>query len=264
MSFRMCTLASGSEGNACYAECDGVRLLIDAGISYRQLCQFLHELGTDPAALQAVLLTHEHFDHIGGLSVLMRKHNLPIFATAGTFEGLSELKLFENLPKSGFHLIRSGESFEIGPLQITSVPISHDAKEPVAYRLDAPDWHFAVVTDLGVYTDQLIRQMQGLNALLLEANHNPAMLETGPYPYPLKIRIQGERGHLSNEAAAGFLKAVCHPGLKAVLLGHLSRTNNYPLLALETVRRILKEENTSVIPELYIAPPRGLSEILMS
>ena len=262
MSFRMCTLASGSEGNACFVECEDTRILIDAGVSYRQLCLSLESLGTEPGALQAVLLTHEHGDHILGLPTLLRKHKLPVYTTRGTFEGLFEQKLFEKIPKAGFYLLRGREQFSVGSLRITAWPILHDAREPVSYRLDGKEAHAAVITDLGCAGEELIEQMRGLNLLLLESNHNPEMLETGPYPYPLKLRIQSEKGHLSNEAAAAFLQSIRHPGLQAVLLGHLSRTNNYPLLALETVRRILKEHDPQTLPAIYVAPPKGLSEIL--
>ena len=262
MSFRLCTLASGSEGNVCFVQVQDTRILIDAGISYKQLCQALQELGTGPETVSAVLLTHEHSDHTAGLPLLMRKNGIPVYTTAGTFAGLAEQKLFEKLPKSGFHLISFREPFTVGPLRITAFPTQHDAKESAAFRIDTEEASLAVVTDLGSYDDDLTEAMQGLNALLLEANHNPQMLAAGPYPYPLKLRIESEAGHLSNEAAAAFLASICHKGLKSVLLGHLSRINNYPPLALETVRRALLEQHCSDIPDLYVAPPRGLSDIL--
>ena len=262
MNFRLCSLASGSEGNVSFAEYGGTRILIDAGLSYRAICRSLEELGAEAESIDALLLTHEHRDHIQGLPLLIRKLGLPVYTTAGTFEGLAEQKLFERIPKAGFHLIRRGESFPIKDLTVTALAITHDAREPAAYRLDGEDAHLAVVTDLGCVSEELIEGLKGLDALILEANHNRRMLETGPYPYPLKLRIDGDAGHLSNEAAAGLLQQICHPGLKAVLLGHLSRTNNYPLLALETVRGIMSRTAGAENLKLYAAPPKGLSEIL--
>ena len=263
MNFRMASLASGSEGNAVFVRCGRTALLIDAGLSYKALCDQLRQLGEDPKNLTALLLTHEHSDHILGLPVILKRTGLPVYTTRGTFEGLSRQKLFERIPKENFHLFSAGQKLRIGDVEITSLPVSHDSLEPVAYRGDTEGIHFAVVTDLGCLTDELTASLKGLNALLLEANHNRQMLETGPYPYPLKMRIDGAGGHLSNEAAAKLLLKICNPGLRQVILGHLSRTNNYPLLALETVRGILSEgpEDARQI-KLSAAPPQGLSELI--
>ncbi len=263
MRFRLFSLASGSTGNSVFVECGSTRLLIDAGLSYKTLCILLDRLGVGPQDLTALLLTHEHSDHTQGLPVILKKTGLPVYTTEGTFEGLSAQKLFSRLPKENFRLFKAGDSFRIGDVDVRSLPISHDSLEPVAFRGDAAGVHFAVVTDLGCCSEELTASLRGLNALFLEANHNRQMLETGPYPYPLKLRIDGTGGHLSNEAAAELLLKICHPGLHQVILGHLSQTNNYPLLALETVRGIL-----STGPEaarqvrLSAAPPQGLSECI--
>ena len=263
MSFRMATLASGSEGNAVFAEYGSTRILIDAGISFRQICEQLRLLGVEPESLSALLLTHEHSDHIQGLAAVMRRLRLPVYTSPGTFEALSALKVFERMPKECFHLIRPGEAFPVGELTVTGLRILHDCREPLAFRADADGVHFAVVTDLGSYDDSLADALQGLNVLLLEANHNRQMLETGPYPYPLKIRIDGEKGHLSNEASAQLLSKLVHPGLETVLLGHISRTNNYPLLALETVRSAMNGSGFAPgRPRILTAPPHGLSDII--
>ena len=262
MSFRLCTLASGSEGNVSFAEYRNTRVLIDAGLSYRALCGFLSEIGVAPESIDAVLLTHEHRDHTVGLPMLLKKLSLPVYTTPGTFEGLSEQKLFERIPKAAFHLIADRASLVIGDLTIRTIPIQHDARDPVAFRLDGETVHFAVMTDLGNFNEDQTESLKGLDALILEANHNRNMLETGPYPYPLKLRIDSDRGHLSNEAAASLLRKIWHPGLKAVLLSHLSRTNNYPLLAQETVRQMMEETDQVGSMKIYVAPPRGLSDII--
>ena len=262
MSFRMVSLASGSEGNAVLAEYGSTRILIDAGLRYKSLCEYLSQLNVDPASISALLLTHEHSDHTLGLPVILKRLNLPVYTTYGTFEGLSSQAVFSRIPKAGFHLFHAGESFRIGELTLTGLPVQHDCLEPVAYRGDADGVHFAVITDLGCFDDSLIRSLQGLDALLLEANHNRQMLETGPYPYPLKLRIDGEKGHLSNEAAAGLLMKIRHPGLRQVLLGHLSRTNNYPLLALETVRGALGLSGSDNSIHISACPPKGPSDVI--
>ncbi len=262
MSFRFATLASGSRGNCCYIELDGTRLLIDTGISCARICAGLEKLGTDPAALSAVLLTHEHRDHTAGLAGFLRKYPLPVYTSAGTFEGLYGQPLFEKLPKQCFHLFSAGTAFELGVWKVQTMALSHDAVEPVAYRLDSDKVSLAVVTDLGCFDEALADSLSGLDLILLEANHDRRMLEMGPYPYMLKLRIDGARGHLSNEACAELLKKLIHPGLRGVILGHLSQTNNYPPLALETVRSSLQEEKPG--PEhffLKTAPAETLSEI---
>ena len=262
MNFRFATLASGSRGNCCYVEQGDTRLLIDAGISCARICAGLEKLGTDPAAVSAVLLTHEHRDHVSGLSGLLRKYPLPVYATAGTFEGLYSQPIFSKLPKQCFHLFRAGSTFEIGCWKVTAPALRHDAVEPVAYRLDSDKVRMAVVTDLGCFDASLAAALAGLDLILLEANHDRRMLEMGPYPYMLKLRIDGERGHLSNEACAELLKELVHPGLREVVLGHLSQTNNYPPLALETVRSSLQEagiENDAF--SLKAAPAETISEV---
>ena len=262
MSFRFATLASGSRGNCCYIEYNETRLLIDAGISCARIRAGLGALGTDPAALTAILLTHEHRDHTAGLGSFLRKYPLPVYATEGTFAGLSLQPLFEKLPKACFHLFKAGAGLEVGDWRIQTLPLSHDALEPVAYRLDAEGVRMAVVTDLGCFDEKLASALSGLDLLLLEANHDRRMLEMGPYPYPLKLRIDGKKGHLSNEACAALLKELIHPGLKAVILGHLSQINNYPPLAREAVRSALTE--AQIDTEAFFirtAPAETLSEV---
>ncbi|MBP3729418.1 MAG: MBL fold metallo-hydrolase [Lachnospiraceae bacterium] len=263
MKIRICTLASGSEGNALIAEFDDFRLLIDCGISKKALWDSLGALAVDPASLKGLLLTHEHIDHCRGLLPVLKHTDCPVFASRGSFEGLARHGFFERLPKDRFILFKGGDTFPLGPLKVRTIPLSHDSLEPVAFRLDTEEFSFASVTDLGCYDEALIQELRGLQALVLEANHNRRMLEAGPYPYSLKQRIDGTKGHLSNEDCGQLLKALYHPGLEQVLLAHLSKTNNYPPLALETVSEALRG-----IPEangrlrLSIAPYQGCSEII--
>ncbi len=263
MSIRIRTLASGSEANVLLAEFDGFRLLIDAGLPGKAILQMLAEEGIAPDSLQALLLTHEHIDHCKGLPQLMKSTDLPVYATRGTFEGLSRHAFFARLPKERFHLFRAGDSFELGRIRVKSLPVRHDTREPVAYRLETGDFAFACVTDLGCYDGKLTESLQGLSALVLEANHNRRMLEAGPYPYPLKRRIDGPEGHLSNEDAGRLLEQLVNPGLRQVMLGHLSKVNNVPELALDTVERALRNVPGGEEIRLSAAPRTGFSEAMI-
>ena len=232
----LCSIASGSSGNCIMAGMDGCRLMIDAGVSGKRIEQGLNALGHKTSEMQGVLVTHEHIDHIGGLGVIARRHGLPIYATEKTKQAILKTRSVGKIDESLFHVIEKNVRFQIGDLEVEPMEISHDAADPVAYVLRAHGKSAAVVTDLGVYDSSLIEKLSGLDALLLEANHDVNMLQAGPYPYYLKQRILGARGHLSNERAGQPLRRIWHDGIKAVILGHLSQENNYELLAYETVR----------------------------
>lgn len=236
MSMRVMSIASGSSGNCIYVGSENTHLLIDAGISCKKVNEGLHELGLTGADITAVLVTHEHADHIGGLGVFLRKYKTPVYSAEETIHAIGQYKNIGKLPEGCMHSIEAEEKFEIGDIQIESLPISHDAARPLAYRMDCGKSSAAVVTDLGYYDQNLIEHLQGLDAILLEANHDLRMLEVGPYPYYLKKRIAGTHGHLSNEASGQFLNELLHEDLKKVLLGHISKENNMASLALETVK----------------------------
>lgn len=269
---RFCSIASGSSGNAGLIEADGlssgtapVRLLIDAGISAKRILDFLKEQDLAPETLSGILLTHEHADHCAGLCQLLRKYPLPVYTSAGTFEALLQSPLGPRLPKGCFHLIQAGESLDLGGLFLEALPIPHDAAQPLSFLLeDADGTRFAWITDLGEVEDSLPGILEGLNGLALEANHDRRMLELGPYPYPLKVRIASAYGHLSNDAAGQLLARIMHTGLQSVLLVHLSQENNYPPLARLTVENALTrlglEEND--LPRILTAPARSASEWL--
>ena len=232
----LCSIASGSSGNCIYAGTDRCHLLIDAGISGKRVEAGLNEIGLKTSEIQGILVTHEHNDHIKGLGVLARRYGIPMYLTVGTRDWIRTNNAIGKVDESLFQIVKAEEKFVIGDIQITPVATSHDAAEPVAYRMQQGEKKMAVLTDLGTYDDDLITRFQGLDALLLEANHDVRMLETGIYPYPLKRRILSDRGHLSNESSGQLLGALLHDHFKAVLLGHLSKENNYPELAYETVK----------------------------
>ncbi len=245
---RMCSIASGSSGNCIYIGSENHHILIDAGISGKRVEAGLRSLDLSGEDLDGILITHEHSDHIRGLGVLARKYQVPIYATPGTIGAIEETGGLGRLDEELFVRIQGNAPFFIGDLEISPFPVSHDAAEPTAYRVSCGERRMAVATDLGIYTEDIVERLQDLDVLLLEANHDIRMLEVGGYPYYLKRRIAGDRGHLSNEAAGKLLCRVLHDKMKAVVLGHLSKENNYAELARETVRLEIQLGDTPYQP----------------
>ena len=233
---RLCSIASGSSGNCIYVGNDHTHLLVDTGISKKRVEQGLHTLEIKGEELEGILITHEHIDHIQGLGVFSRKYGIPIYATKGTIEGIRCCSSLGKMPEGLLHEIQIDEDFKLGELTIRPFAISHDAKEPTGYRVEDGNKSVAVATDIGKYDDYTVQNLKNLNGLVLEANHDIHMLEVGPYPYPLKRRVMGDKGHLSNELSGRLLCDILHDNLEHVVLGHLSKENNYPELAYETVK----------------------------
>ena len=272
---RLCSIASGSSGNCIYVGSETTHLLIDTGISKKKIEEGLRELGVKGEELSGILITHEHSDHIQGLGVFSRKYNIPIYGTKGTIRGIQDYKCLGKMPEGIYHEICVDTPFEIGDLQIKPFTISHDANEPSGYRIEmefcAEDQTkcrkaVAIATDLGVYDEYTIENLKDLDAIVLEANHDVHMLEVGPYPYPLKRRVLGNRGHLSNELTGRLLCNILHGKLKHIVLGHLSKENNYEELALETVKLEVTMGDTPFHGEdlpLYVARRDAMSNILI-
>lgn len=233
---RLCSIASGSSGNCIYVGSDATHLLVDTGISCKRMVEGVQSLGISPSELDGILITHEHSDHISGLGILARKYEIPIYTTQETYEAIKQDKKIGLLPEGLFREVRYDEKFTIKDMSVYPVRISHDAKKPVAYRVGCEKKKVGILTDLGNFNDYIVECMAGLDAVLLEANHDVNMLQVGPYPYYLKQRILSDRGHLSNELCGRLLDRILHDGTKHVLLGHLSKENNMPELAYETVR----------------------------
>lgn len=230
-----CSIASGSTGNCIYIGSDHAGILVDAGLSGKKVEEGLHTIDRTAKDLKGILVTHEHSDHIKGLGVLARKYHLPIYSTPGTLNAIRSTGGLGKLDEDLFHEIHADEAFFIEDLQILPFRISHDAAEPVAYRVKNGDKTVAVCTDLGFYDDYIVDHLKGLNGVLLESNHDINMLQVGRYPYYLKQRILGKRGHLSNENAGRLLTEILNDHMEAIMLGHLSKENNYEELAYETV-----------------------------
>ncbi|MCD8153454.1 MAG: MBL fold metallo-hydrolase [Clostridiales bacterium] len=232
---RLCSIASGSSGNCTYVGSDRAHVLVDVGISGRSIERGLNQLDVTTKDVDAILITHEHSDHIKGLGVLSRKYQIPIYTTGGTVDAMMRGGTLGKMPEGLFREIREDEPFQIQDLTINAFTIPHDAAQPVGYRLECERESIGIATDLGKYNDYIVDHLQNLDAVLLEANHDIHMLQVGRYPYYLKQRILGDRGHLSNENAGKLLCRLLHDNLKAIFLGHLSKENNYEELAYETV-----------------------------
>ena len=233
---RLCSIASGSSGNCIYVGSEQTHLLIDTGISKKRIDEGLAELDVRGEELEGILITHEHSDHIQGLGVFSRKYGVPIYATKGTIRGIEQCKTIGKMPEGLLRIVDVDHPFMIGDLSVKAFSISHDANEPSGFRIESNDKAVAVATDLGIYDEYIIENLKNLNAIVLEANHDIHMLEVGPYPYYLKQRVLGKHGHLSNEASGRLLCEILHDKLKHIVLGHLSKENNYPELARETVK----------------------------
>ena len=243
------TFASGSSGNAALLSCGDIHLLIDMGISCRRICRALAEQGLTPDDLSAVLITHEHTDHISGLATYIRKYRTPILCTPGTAR-----QLHYRLAGIGLLLrpLAMGEPVSWDGLEITPLPTSHDCRESAAFRIDTPDGSVGYLTDTGVVEEETRNGLLGADVLVLESNHDVDMLLTGPYPYHLKRRVLGCEGHLSNADAAVFAADSARAGTRAIILAHLSAENNTPRLALDTVGQAL--ECVPFAGELWAAP----------
>ena len=231
------TLASGSSGNCLLAHGDSTCVLVDAGISCRRIAEALNGLETNPADLSAVLITHEHTDHICGLAALAKQFHIPIYASRGT--GLHLYRRFPHLER----LLRPfapGDCFSVGAIHVESFSTPHDAAQSVGYTLCAGGRKASVVTDLGHVTSEVLKGIRGANLLVAEANHDIDWLRSGPYPPFLQARILGDYGHLSNEAGAALVCTAAEGGATTVVLAHLSHKNNTPEQALQVVGRALR------------------------
>lgn len=233
---RLCSIASGSSGNCIYVGSQATHLLVDIGISGKRTESGLNDLGVHARDLDGILITHEHADHISGLGVIARKYGIPIYATPGTIRAIQECKNIGEIDESLFREVKEDVKLIIKDLTINPMRISHDAAQPVAYRIAYGNKKVGICTDLGVYNDYTVECLKGMDALLLEANHDVNMLQVGPYPYYLKQRILGDKGHLSNENSGRLLSRILHDKLQTIVLGHLSHENNMPELAYEAVR----------------------------
>jgi phosphoribosyl 1,2-cyclic phosphodiesterase len=237
-----CPLASGSKGNAIFFGSEKTRILIDAGLSMRAIGERLAQIGVELASLQAILITHEHTDHIAGLIVLAARLGIPVLANAETAKGIVAVCG----AKPRFKIFATDETFCFGDLEIHPFSVPHDTLDPVAFTIRVGGIKVGICTDLGHVTSMVRKQLEGCDYLYLEANHQPSMVHACARPQVYKTRVLGKQGHLSNEECGKLLQAVYHSGLKHVHLAHLSSECNAPEVALQVVREFLEGKEVEI------------------
>ncbi|MCL5126586.1 MAG: MBL fold metallo-hydrolase [Deltaproteobacteria bacterium] len=238
-------LASGSSGNSYLIRNNESSLLIDAGLSGKQIIERLDCAGVDPCCLKAILVSHAHMDHIKGIGVLSRKFKIPVFINEKTFVAAEKTlgKLYRR------ETFKTGKIFEYAGFKIHPFSVPHDCADPVGFRISNGTARFGIATDLGVATGLVRNLLTGLNAVILESNHDPLMLRDGPYPWELKQRVRSRLGHLSNDQSAQLLQSIVSDELRVVILAHMSETNNTEELAERCVRESLQaflDQNGSI------------------
>jgi phosphoribosyl 1,2-cyclic phosphodiesterase len=237
-----CPLASGSKGNCIYFGSKKTKILIDAGINAKTTIARLAEINVDLSDIDAILITHEHTDHIKGLQLLACKYGIPVFANSETAKGI--MATLRESPK--FKIFSTGETFEFGDIEVHPFSIQHDTLDPVAFTIRTDNLKMGFCADLGFVTTLVANKLQQCDYLYLEANHQPSMVHASARPMIYKQRVLGRQGHLSNEECANLLASVLHSGLKHVHLAHLSSECNAPEVALEVVRKKLQEHGYAI------------------
>ena len=248
MKLKFCSLSSGSSGNCQYIETEKSKILIDAGFSGKRIESLLSSIEVNPSEISAIFITHEHSDHIHGAGVMSRRYNIPIYANGKTWEGMEE-KLGK-IKEENIKVFSSEEILAFRDLEILPIKIYHDASEPVGYVVHYKNKKISLVTDTGILSKKILDSIKDSNLYLLEANHDVEMLKNGSYPWPLKQRVLSNQGHLSNDYAGQALGEILNGLEEIVLLGHLSRENNTPEIAYETVARKLSNFGLDIINDI--------------
>ncbi|WP_300457755.1 MBL fold metallo-hydrolase [Desulfobacula sp.] len=245
-SFSVCPLASGSKGNSLFVSCNNSSLLIDAGLSGIEIQRRLNTIGVAPENLTAIIITHEHSDHVKGAGILSRRFKLPVYITQKTYQACRDIGKIEDLC-----FFECGTPFQIDQIRVRPFSISHDAKDPSGLTMEYNGHKVGIATDLGMVTRLVKEHLKDSSLLYLESNHDPDMLINGSYPWHLKQRIKGRTGHLSNMDAGALISELKTEALKHVILAHLSEENNCPQKAFQEVSKHL---NASAIA-LHVAGP---------
>ena len=248
--FSISPLFSGSSGNSTYISSDRCSILVDAGVTGKQMEDAMRKIGKELSAVSAILITHEHTDHIKGVGVLSRRYGIPVYANALTWEAM-EGKL-GGIPSGSIRVIDDDE-FYVSDVCVKPIPLHHDAVCPRGYSLYCGNKKFSIVTDTGHITKQMMEQLGGSDFAILESNHDVEMLRCGRYPYYLKRRILSGNGHLSNDAAAETAIELVKLGVRGILLGHLSKENNFPSLAQKTVSDALTAAGIEIGRDVALA-----------
>ncbi len=254
-SLRCCVLASGSTGNAVYIEAGSTAVLVDAGVGIRQLQSAMHAIGVSPEVLDGVLVTHEHQDHVRGILPVLRRFGPPLYTSEGTWRELrGRLADIPSTPR----FIAAGRPFALGEIVVEPFALSHDALEPLGFVFHAFGRKLVLATDLGYVSAKIRDLTRGAHTYIVEANHDVEMLRGGPYPWHLKRRILGDKGHLSNDSAAEYLLDVVTDATADVFLAHLSQENNHPETALAAVNRLFATAGGAAVEgvSLMLTHPR--------
>ena len=231
--FNFCSLYSGSSGNSLFVESENTKLLIDAGVSSKKIENALNSLEIAPESIDGILITHEHSDHVQGLGTFAKKFNLPVFVNQKTLDAMPKQK--EKISEKNINIFKIEEKFEIGDLKIKPFSIPHDAANPCGFNIFKNNKKISIATDIGHMTRGILKNLEDSIFIMLESNYDPDVLMYSKYPYPLKSRIAGPNGHLSNELAGKTISHLLNSGLQQAILGHLSKQSNFPELAYKTV-----------------------------
>jgi phosphoribosyl 1,2-cyclic phosphodiesterase len=251
MALEFSSLASGSSGNCQLIKSKNTRLLLDAGLSGKYIINGLNHFNVDAQTVDGILITHEHIDHIKGVGIMHRKCGMKIYANEATWERVAQK--IGKIDTSKIVIFDNNRPFTINDIEVEPMSIAHDAIDPVAYSFTTSSAKISVITDLGHITNEMIDKVKDSDLLMLESNHNVDMLMMGKYPYPLKRRVIGDHGHLSNEACAeAAIRAITTGRVSTVLLAHLSKDNNTPELAYETAKSMFAEKNIKIGTDVFL------------
>ena len=250
---KYCSIGSGSCGNCHFVGYKDTNILIDAGLSGKRITEGIKEIGENAEKLKGLFVTHEHSDHIKGAGIISRKYDIPIFANFETWRSMKDK--IGKIKKENMVVFENDKNYSIGDIIIRPFSISHDAANPVGYNLCANGGteKISIATDLGIITDNVKRNLFGSKLVVLESNYDKNMLMAGPYSYALKRRVMSELGHLSNDEAGNFCVELIKRGTEKILLAHLSKENNFPELAYETSKGILKSNNINVGKDVLLS-----------
>jgi phosphoribosyl 1,2-cyclic phosphodiesterase len=251
---KLCVLASGSSGNCTFIATGSTRILVDAGLSRREIASRLEAIGERPEALDAILVSHEHSDHVSGLPVLVRAVKAPVYLSELTAPAIEWGEAEPSIVT-----FQAGSRFTIGDIEVRSFTLPHDAADPVGFTFSACGVKIGVVTDLGYIPESVKHHLKGTDLLVLESNHDLEMLKVGPYPWSVKQRVMSRKGHLSNDLVCEFIGADLDRSVSLLVLGHLSENNNHPELVRIGAMQALQRRALS--PRLVVAAPRRQTEV---
>ena len=257
--FKFCSLYSGSSGNSSLIQTNNTKILIDAGVSCKKITEALESININPFDIDAVLITHEHSDHTSGIGLFSKKYNIPVYANKETWNALSNQR--DKIEKNNIKFFEF-KKFNVGDLSVLPFKIPHDAANPCGFNIYYNDKKISIATDIGHITSDVINNLENSSFILLEANYDPNILQCSRYPYILKQRIASSTGHLSNQAAGEAISYLSKRGLNSVMLGHLSKENNFPELAYKTVVEQLMENNCEQKLSLLVADRYNTSPII--